>query len=138
MSSASVNEVRLIGNLGGDPEPHRTPSGALVVSVSLATAYHRRDAPPIVTWHRVVLWEGLAERAEQLMRKGASVYIAGRLNTRRYTDKDQIERWSTEVIAEHFQMLGPRPVDAPAHEPDADREQIPPAASAPEDDDIPF
>jgi single-strand DNA-binding protein len=140
MSSASLNEVRLIGNLGRDPESKPGPNGTFKVSISLATAYHGREGDPITTWHRVVFWGAVGERALRLMRKGASVFIGGRLDTRRYTDGDGTERWITEVVGEHFQMLGSRTADA------APQDDGGGAAGAeggtqgqgPEDDDIPF
>lgn len=146
MSTASVNEVRLIGNLGGDPEFNTTTSGKSVATFSLATTYRRGEVEK-TEWHRVVLWRALAERAEKQLRKGASIWVSGRLATRRWTDNNGVERWSTEVIAEHYQMLGPKkvsPDDASASGgPSRTTEQPKVGGPAPsdadfEDDTIPF
>lgn len=140
MSTASVNEVRLIGNLGADPEFKTTPSGG-VATLSLATTYRRGETEK-TEWHRVVLWKAAAERAEKYLRKGASVYVQGRLQTRRWTDAQGVDRWITEVVGEHFQMLGSKKGDVS----DSQQSSTPPKAAVPDpsdddlerDDSIPF
>lgn len=145
MSTASVNEVRLIGNLGADPDFNTTGSGKPVATLSLATTYRRGEVEK-TEWHRVVLWNGLAERAEKQLRKGGSIWVSGRLATRRWTDNNGIERWSTEVVAEHYQMLGPKkagPDDAStasdsSHSTEPQKAREPAPSDADFDDQIPF
>lgn len=110
---ASVNKVILVGNLGRDPEVRYAPSGAAICNVNLATSRNWRDKESgerreETEWHRVVLYNRLAEIAGEYLRKGRSVYIEGRLQTRKWQDKDGQDRWTTEVVAEQMQMLGGR------------------------------
>ncbi|MFP5405173.1 MAG: single-stranded DNA-binding protein, partial [Gammaproteobacteria bacterium] len=110
---AAVNKVILIGNLGRDPESRSTPSGSAICNVSIATTRNWKDKASgerreETEWHRVVFFDRLAEIAGEYLRKGRSVYVEGRLKTRKWTDKDGVERYSTEVIAEEMQMLGSR------------------------------
>ena len=107
---ASLNEVRLIGNLGSDPEVRALNEGSLVASVSIATtdtwidkASHEKKEK--TEWHRVVFYKGLAEIVEKYLKTGSQVYIAGKLRTRKWTDKDQIDRYTTEIIATEMKML---------------------------------
>ncbi|HEX3809433.1 MAG TPA: single-stranded DNA-binding protein [Rhizomicrobium sp.] len=116
--AGSVNKVILVGNLGKDPEPRRMPSGELMVNLSVATSENWRDKASgerkeKTEWHRVVIWnENLAKVAEQYLKKGAKVYIEGQLSTRKWTDKDGVEKYSTEVVLNRFrgelQMLDSR------------------------------
>jgi single-strand DNA-binding protein len=137
--SASLNEVRLIGNLGADVELRPVGQGeksTVVTTVSIATTSYRNDAEH-TEWHRVVLWGQLAERAHKYLRKGSSVFIGGRLANRRWTDDAGVERFATEVVADSLQMLGGRrPGDAPKDEPAS----APAGGAAPafEGEDIPF
>ena len=117
---ASVNKVILVGNLGRDPETRFMPSGGAVCNVSVATSRNWKDKSSgerkeETEWHRVVFFDRLAEIAGEYLKKGSSVYIEGRLQTRKYTDKDGVEKYSTEIIAQEMQMLGGRGGD------DADR-----------------
>ena len=110
---ASVNKVILIGNLGRDPEVRYTPSGSAVCNVTLATtrSWKSKDSGEKVEeteWHRIVFYDRLAEIAGEYLKKGRSVYVEGRLKTRKWTDKDGVEKYSTEVIASDMQMLGSR------------------------------
>ncbi|MDP9902486.1 single-stranded DNA-binding protein [Variovorax ginsengisoli] len=122
--AASLNEVRLIGNLGADVELHTVGEGEKAISVttvSIATRYYRGEAEH-TEWHRVVLWKHLAERAQKYLRKGSYVYIAGRLATRRWKDDAGVEHVTIEVVAEALQLLGGRrqgdgPKDDPASAP---------------------
>lgn len=115
---AGVNKVILVGNLGKDPEVRRTQSGEPVVSFSLATSESWRDKSSgerkeKTEWHRVVIFnENLAKVAEQYLRKGSKVYIEGQLSTRKWTDKDGQEKYTTEIVLNRFrgelQMLDSR------------------------------
>ncbi|HSZ74632.1 MAG TPA: single-stranded DNA-binding protein [Rhizomicrobium sp.] len=116
--AGSVNKVILVGNLGKDPEVRRMTSGEPVVNLSIATSESWRDKSSgerkeKTEWHRVVIFnEALAKVAEQYLRKGAKVYIEGQLSTRKWTDKDGAEKYSTEVVLNRFrgelQMLDSR------------------------------
>src|SRR6202167_4651773 len=101
--AGSVNKVILVGNLGKDPESRRMTAGALMVNLSVATSESWRDKASgerkeKTEWHRVVIWnENLAKVAEQYLRKGSKVYLEGSLQTRKWTDKDGAEKYSTKV-----------------------------------------
>ena len=117
MAGRGVNKVILIGNLGSDPELRTTPSGASVATFTLATneSWTDRDGTKQerTEWHRIVAWAKLAEICGQYLSKGRQVYIEGRLTTRTWTDKNNIERKTTEIIARDMQMLGSRGDGAP-------------------------
>jgi single-strand DNA-binding protein len=104
----SLNKVILIGNLGRDPEVRRLTSGDPVVNLSIATSESWKDKATgerkeKTEWHRVVIFnENLAKVAEQYLKKGAKVYIEGQLQTRKYTDKDGAEKYSTEIVLQRF------------------------------------
>lgn len=106
--AGSVNKVILIGNLGRDPEVRRMTSGEPVVNLSIATSETWRDKASgerkeKTEWHRVVIFnENLAKVAEQYLRKGSKVYLEGQLSTRKWTDKDGAEKYSTEVVLNRF------------------------------------
>ena len=106
--AGSVNKVILVGNLGKDPEVRRLNSGEPVVNLSIATSENWRDKQSgerkeKTEWHRVVIFnENLAKVAEQYLRKGSKVYIEGQLQTRKWTDKDGAEKYSTEVVLQKF------------------------------------
>ena len=106
--AGSVNKVILVGNLGRDPEVRRMTSGDPVVNLSLATSETWRDKASgerkeKTEWHRVVIFnENLAKVAEQYLRKGSKIYIEGQLQTRKYTDKDGVEKYSTEIVLQRF------------------------------------
>ena len=106
--AGSVNKVILVGNLGKDPEVRRLPNGNPVVNLTIATSENWRDKATgerkeKTEWHRVVIFsEGLAKVAEQYLKKGAKVYIEGQLQTRKWTDKDGAEKYSTEVVLQNF------------------------------------
>lgn len=120
---ASVNKVILVGNLGRDPEVRSNPDGFSVANVSLATTFawndrntgERREE---TEWHRVVFYNRQAEVVSQYLRKGSSVYVEGRLRTRKYMGRDGIERYTTEIVAENMQMLGGRSTAGDAPMPD--------------------
>jgi single-strand DNA-binding protein len=108
---ASVNKVIIVGNLGKDPEVRTFPSGDQVANVSVATTDKWKDKQSgemreATEWHRIVFNGRLAEIAGQYLRKGSQVYVEGSLRTRKWTDKDGVERYSTEIRADNMQMLG--------------------------------
>lgn len=110
---ASVNKVIIIGNLGRDPEVRYTPSGAAVCNVSVATTRNWKsreggERQEETEWHRVVFYDRLAEIAGEYLKKGRPVYVEGRLKTRKWTDKEGKEQYTTEIIAEQMQLLGGR------------------------------
>jgi single-strand DNA-binding protein len=159
---ASVNKVIIVGNLGRDPETRYMPSGDAMTSIAVATTDKWRDKATgeqkeATEWHRIAFFGKLAEIAGQYLKKGSQVYVEGKLKTRKYTDKDGVEKYSTEIVADSMQMLGSRmggggsaamgddsgsyggaPARAPAQAP----ARAPAAAKAPNlsdiDDDIPF
>jgi single-strand DNA-binding protein len=164
---ASVNKVILIGNLGRDPEVRYTPSGSAVCNVGIATTrnWKNKDSgerQEETEWHRVVFFDRLAEIAGEYLKKGRPVYVEGRLRTRKWTDKDGVEKYTTEIVGEQMQLLGgreglgggdmeggsapsgERPQRAPAPRSPAPAPRSAPAASAASDpfggmdDDIPF
>jgi single-strand DNA-binding protein len=108
-----VNKVILIGNLGNDPDVRYTASGAAVANISLATAESWRDKESgeqqeRTEWHRVVFFGRLAEIVAEYLKKGSQVYVEGRLQTRKWQDKEGKDRYSTEIVANEMQMLGSR------------------------------
>ena len=110
---ASVNKVILIGNLGRDPEVRYTPNGNAVCNVTLATtrSWKNKDSgekQEETEWHRIVFYDRLAEIAGEYLKKGRSIYVEGRLKTRKWTDKEGKENYTTEVIAQEMNMLGSR------------------------------
>lgn len=105
-----VNKVILIGNLGKDPEIRTTPNGIPVASVSLATSEAWKDKQTSekqekTEWHRVILFQRLAEIARDYLKKGAKVYIGGKLQTKKWQDKNGQDRFTTEIVANELQML---------------------------------
>ena len=159
---ASVNKVILVGNLGKDPEVRYAPSGAAICNITLATSRNWKDKASgekreETEWHRVVFYDKLAEIAGEYLKKGRPVYVEGRLKTRKWTDKDGLDKYTTEIIAEEMQLLGGREGGGSGGSDDGysrPRESAPsrpapsrvpaPAASKPAgnfddmDDDIPF
>ncbi|WP_244818494.1 single-stranded DNA-binding protein [Caballeronia sp. Lep1P3] len=110
---ASVNKVILVGNLGADPETRYLPSGDAVANIRLATTDRYKDKSSgemkeQTEWHRVSFFGRLAEIVNGYLKKGSSVYIEGRIRTRKYTDQAGQERYSTEIVADQMQMLGGR------------------------------
>ena len=110
---ASVNKVILVGNLGADPESRYMTNGDAVVHIRLATTESWKDKATgekreITEWHRVVFYRKLAEVAGQYLKKGSQVYLEGRIRTRKWTDKEGQERYTTEIEANEMQMLGSR------------------------------
>jgi single-strand DNA-binding protein len=110
---ASVNKVILIGNLGRDPEVRYAPSGSAICNVTIATSRQWKDKTSgekqeETEWHRVVFYDRLAEIAGEYLKKGRPVYVEGRLKTRKWTDKDGVEKYTTEIVADQMQLLGSR------------------------------
>jgi len=155
---ASVNKVIIVGNLGRDPETRYMPSGDAITNIAVATTDKWKDKASgeqkeATEWHRISFFGKLAEIAGQYLKKGSQVYIEGKLKTRKYTDKDGVEKYSTEIVADTMQMLGSRQgmggSDDGGYAPSASSPQRPSAgasrpASKPApnfsdmDDDIPF
>jgi single-strand DNA-binding protein len=146
-----VNKVILIGNLGRDPEVRYSPNGQAIANVNLATSESWKDKntgekQERTEWHRVVFFGRLAEIAGEYLKKGMQVYVGGRLQTRKWQDKDGNDRYTTEIVASDMQMLGSRSgAGAPDESfesepaPASERSNARAAASADDfDDDIPF
>jgi single-strand DNA-binding protein len=119
-----INKVILVGNLGADPESRTTPGGMTVTNIRVATTEKRKDRQSgdlveETEWHRVVMFDRLAEVAREYLRKGAQVYIEGQIRTNKWQDKDGNDRYTTEIIGRDMQMLGGRPgAGAPAGDDD--------------------
>ena len=109
---AGINRVILIGNLGKDPEIRNLETGVKVANFSLATTetYRSKNGDKVehTEWHNLVLWRGLAEVAENYLKKGNSIYVEGRIRTRDWTDKDGNKRYTTEILVDNMVMLGGR------------------------------
>ncbi len=152
-----VNKVILIGNLGADPDTRYTGSGTPVCTLSLATSESWMDKASgqrqeRTEWHRVKVFGKLAEICQEYLRKGRQVYIEGSIRTDKYTGKDGIERYATDIIANNMQMLGgpggegggggysraPAPQSAPGPRPAAPQQPQGPSDAGFEEDDIPF
>lgn len=151
-----VNKVILVGNLGKDPEVRYSPDGKAVANVTLATSESWKDKTTgekqeRTEWHRVVFFSRLAEVAGEYLKKGAQIYVEGRLQTRKWQDKEGKDRYTTEIVANEMQMLGSREgrgtapdfdADDAAPRGQADNKAARPAAAAAGagdfDDDIPF
>ena len=163
---ASVNKVIIVGNLGRDPEVRYMPSGDAISNIAVATSYKSKDRntgeqKELTEWHRIAFFGRLAEIVGQYLKKGSSIYVEGRLQTRKYTDKDGVERYATDIIAESMQMLGNAGNGAGHHDDDSvhaapaaalaptgthggskpaakGSKPVPAPASVPDDNDIPF
>jgi single-strand DNA-binding protein len=154
-----INKVILVGNLGNDPEVRYSQSGSAMTTISVATSESWKDKQSgemqeRTEWHRVKFFGRLAEIAGEYLRKGSQVYIEGKLRTDKYTDKNGVERYTTDVIADEMQMLGSRGGDSAGGGERSSRgsgmgggQRSAPAASSPPpsrnddpfpDDDIPF
>lgn len=110
---ASVNKVIIIGNPGKDPELRYMPNGTAACSLSVATSRHWKskdsgERQEETEWHRIVFFDRLAEIVGEYVKKGKPIYVEGRLKTKKWTDKEGIERYTTEIIAESLQLLGGR------------------------------
>jgi single-strand DNA-binding protein len=110
---ASINKVILVGNLGRDPETRYMPDGGAVTNVSIATTDTWKDKASgekkeATEWHRVVFFNRLAEIAGEYLKKGSQVYVEGRLRTRKWQDKEGVDKYTTEIVCDTMQMLGGR------------------------------
>ena len=137
----SLNEVKLIGNLGKDPEIRVLENGTKVANFSIATSKRWKDRDSgedreSTEWHNVQTWRGLAEVVEKYVKKGNKVYVCGELQTRRYEDKDGITRFTTTVIARDLINLTPR--EATHNEPAPVTSQDAPSEPGGDNDDLPF
>lgn len=146
---ASVNKALIIGNLGRDPETRYMPNGDAVTNIAVATTESWKDKnsgekKEVTEWHRITFYRKLAEIAGQYLKKGSQVYVEGRLQTRKWTDKEGVERFTTEIIADAMQMLGSKSGGSAPHDDSPAPRQAPAANSRPApnfsdmDDDIPF
>ena len=160
---AGINKVILVGNLGQNPELRYTPNGIAVCTLRMATSesYTDRASGERITnteWHNVVLWRGLAETAGKYLKTGSQCYIEGKLKTRQWQDQQGQNRYTTEVVADVMQLLGPspnrengapasanqatdakaQPVAKPETQPEAQPVAQPSAQNAKETDDLPF
>lgn len=150
---ASVNRVTILGNVGRDPEIRYMADGKAVANISVATTSRRKDKTTGETiedtqWHRVTLYDRLAEIAGEYIKKGKPVYIEGRLKYGKYTDPAGVEKYTTDIVATELQLLGGRDDSAPARPaaPAPTPQRAAPVAAPPKaaqgfddmDDDIPF
>lgn len=143
--SRGINKVILVGNLGNDPETRYSAGGSAITTISIATSESWKDkqtgeAQERTEWHRVKFFGRLAEIAGEYLKKGRQVYVEGSLRTDKYTDKNGVERYTTDIIASEMQMLGGNPGEGGSKP--AERSAKPaPASREPAgdpDDEIPF
>jgi single-strand DNA-binding protein len=144
-----INKVIIVGNLGGDPETRYMPSGSAVTNLTVATNESWKDKQTgeqkeRTEWHKVAMFNRLAEVAAEYLRKGSQVYIEGKLRTRKWQDKSGQDRWTTEIIADEMQMLGGRGGAGGGSAPMRSDQKSSPPSAPPQpdpgdfDDDIPF
>lgn len=160
--AGSVNKVILIGHLGKDPEMRATAGGMQVANFSVATSERSKDKTEKTEWHNIVMFDRQAEIAGQYLRKGSLVYLEGKIQTRKWQDKDGNDRYTTEIVANQMTMLGskggetsgyyspstenPEPISQPrqnyapppSNYAPASRPPVPPPPKADFDDDVPF
>ena len=154
---SGINKVILVGHLGKDPEVRHLDGGVTVASFPLATSEtYNKDGRKIeqTEWHNIVMWRGLADIASKYLQKGKLVYIEGKLRTRSFEDKEGHKKYTTEIVAENFTMLGRKsdfdvPGESSVHKPEEENNSINPQEVAKEDqpmnygksaedDDLPF
>lgn len=154
---ASINKVIIVGNLGKDPEVRHLPNGDAVATLAIATSSKWKDKNSgeqreETEWHRVVLWRRLGEIAAEYCKKGRSVYVEGSLKTRKWTDQQGVDRYTTEIVGDTLQLLGGRESSGgggqqddggfeqhkPSQSAPQQRQQEPQQSTADLDDDIPF
>ena len=153
---AGVNKVILLGHLGRDPEMRYQPSGGAIANFSIATSETFKDKEgnkqERTEWHRVVLFGRTAEIAGEYLRKGSMAYVEGRLQTRKWTDKEGQERYTTEIVGDRLQLVGARgggtasfdeedqsrPSGGGSSAGSSRKNEMPPAPAEDFDDDIPF
>jgi single-strand DNA-binding protein len=139
---SGLNKVQIIGHLGADPDTRYMPSGKPVTNIRVATSETWKDKDTgdkkeKTEWHSVVFFDKLAEIAGEYLRKGSQVYIEGKLQTRKWQDKEGKDRYTTEIIAQQMQMLGGKPQGERQATPRPEQPN-PPADTGGFDDDIPF
>jgi single-strand DNA-binding protein len=146
---AGVNRVILVGNLGKDPEISHTGNSVKYARFSIATNESYKDKSgewqTVTEWHNIIAWRGLAEKAENGLKKGATIYLEGKLKNGQYTDKEGITRYTVDIQADYFTILGPKNPEgggeyqnnsAPAAAKAPDTKPI--EATTSDDDDLPF
>ena len=140
-----INKVIVVGNLGADPDSRTMPSGNAVTNISVATSESWNDKETgekheKTEWHRVVFFGRLAEIASDYLKKGSQVYVEGKLQTRKWEDKEGNERWTTEIIANQMQMLGERMSQGTSNQGNVTKQNTSSNEFVDEefDDDIPF
>lgn len=143
--SASVNKVILVGHTGNAPELRYLPNGDAVANVSLATSETWKDKntgekKEATEWHRLVMYRRTAEVAGEYVGKGAQIYVEGRLQTKKWTDKEGVERYTTEVVVESLKLLDKKPADSHVggSRPSVPASKRPTTGGAEMDDDYPF
>ena len=139
--SRGVNKAIIVGFLGNDPEIRKTQTGATVATISVATSESWTDKnsgqkQTATEWHRVVFFNRLAEIVEQYLTKGSQVFIDGKLQTKKWTDNNGVDRYTTQIIAKEMQMLGGRGDNAEPHAQPAQRDSGAPVIDF--SDDVPF
>ncbi|HRH58578.1 MAG TPA: single-stranded DNA-binding protein [Chitinophagales bacterium] len=144
----SVNKVILIGRLGKDPEVRKINATTTVCNFPLATneSYKNQDGSYTeqTEWHNIVMWRGVAERAERILKKGSTIFVEGKLRTRSWEDKENHKRYTTEIVVENFQLLDKREQTGPSQNTGAENKtgtETTTSDSATEpsfDDDLPF
>ena len=139
---ASLNKVQLIGNLGRDPEVRYMPNGEAVANFSIATSESWKDKNgervTKTEWHNIALYRKMAEIAGQYLKKGSQVYIEGKIQSRKYTGKDGIERTAYEIIGSEMKMLGGNTGTESVQAPPTKQDQTAPVQADNFEDDIPF
>lgn len=147
----SVNKAIIVGHLGQDPETRYSSDGKAITNISVATTDKWKDKQSgemreATEWHRIAFFDRLAEVAGEYLKKGSQVYVEGKLRTRKWQDKDGIDRYTTEILADSMQMLGSREQAKPQASPRQQRQQSnqyvskepPPHVGDVDDDPIPF
>ncbi len=139
---ASLCKVLLIGNLGKDPETRYMSNGEAVTNITLATTDTWKDKngekQEKTEWHRVIFYRKLAEIAGEYLKKGRSVYVEGRLETRKWTDKQGAERYTTDIIATDMKLLGSKGADGSEHKHQPQKQEDRGGFDGIDDSDIPF
>jgi single-strand DNA-binding protein len=146
---SGVNKVILVGHLGKDPEVRHLEGGITVASFSLATTERitnkSGEREDLTEWHNIVVWRGLADVAEKYLKKGSQIYLEGKIKSRSWDDKEGVKRYTTDIVADTFTMLGKRDDNANSYNSQngmaANNTTLPPTSelvSESEPDDLPF
>ena len=131
-----MNKAIIIGNLGRDPEVRYTQSGTCVANFSVATTYKPKNGEAVTEWHNIVVWDKLAEVCQKYLTKGSKAMFEGRLQTRKWQDKDGNDKYTTEIIVEKMEMLGSASGEQPKEQQSSTSNQ--PQQAETLDDEIPF